>query len=345
MSNELLMELFEYYDFYSLFYSFNSLNSRIDNILYHCQVYVDFDKVNPIDFSDFLALTLPKINPKNIRSLNASKTHQITVLADDKSLVHFTYIQSLSLDTIGSSVIKQMVSRIHFSRLERVVLNKCTYSDIWPRFTHFLDSNRYQFLRTYKDLNNMIEKVTSISLIEHVTIRETNLYAFLNFLNQSTYLKYIKTTLDFDSDFPAPVFLSPIPCYHALTYLHLDIRCNYKDCTETMTYLFKCTPRISHLKVKATGLFYHPGVCDPMFWETVLSKYLEELKGLYLHALSYYYYNDVYISPRWKFLLDKEKVIEQIEKSNYWSSHQWKITFKSTMAISDKPYRIEFNVR
>jgi hypothetical protein len=69
MSNELFMEIFEYYDLYSLFYSFGSLNSRIDNILHHCQVSVDFDKVKLIDF---ISQILSKFNPKNIRSLHSS---------------------------------------------------------------------------------------------------------------------------------------------------------------------------------------------------------------------------------------------------------------------------------
>ncbi len=73
------MELFEYYDLYSLYYS----------ILPNCQVHVDFDRVQSIDF---LAHTLPKINPKNIRSLYDSKSDQISILAYDKSLIYFTYI-------------------------------------------------------------------------------------------------------------------------------------------------------------------------------------------------------------------------------------------------------------
>jgi hypothetical protein len=72
MSNELLMELFEYYDFHSLFNSYSSLNSRIDQIFHRCQYYVDLDYVKPFDFIHFLAHTLPKVNPKKIRSLSSS---------------------------------------------------------------------------------------------------------------------------------------------------------------------------------------------------------------------------------------------------------------------------------
>jgi len=75
MSNELFMEIFEYYDLYSLFYSFGSLNSRINNILYDCQVSVDFDQVKSIDFIDFISQTLSKFNPKNIRSLHSSNRY------------------------------------------------------------------------------------------------------------------------------------------------------------------------------------------------------------------------------------------------------------------------------
>jgi hypothetical protein len=120
MSNELLMEIFEYYDLYS----FSLLNSRIDNILYHCQVSVDFDQVKSIDFVHFITHTLPKFNPKNIRSFYASNPDQIEVLANDKSLMCFTQIRSLSLNNTQSNIIEYMFSRIHFSRVERVLLDK-----------------------------------------------------------------------------------------------------------------------------------------------------------------------------------------------------------------------------
>ena len=114
MPNELLMELFEYYDLYSLLISFSSLNSRLDNLLHHCQVHVDY--------VDFLAHTLPKFNAKNIRSLHASNSYEIGVLAYDKSLIYLTHIRSLSLNNTRSNIIERMVSRIHFSSLERVSL-------------------------------------------------------------------------------------------------------------------------------------------------------------------------------------------------------------------------------
>jgi hypothetical protein len=124
MSNELLMDLFEYYDLYTLFISFSSLNPRIDQLLRHCQVHVDLDLVQPTDFIRFLAHILPQVNAKNIRSLHASKAHQIKVLATDQSLDYFNHLRSLDLKHISSNLLQSMVSRISFSHLQRLKLDK-----------------------------------------------------------------------------------------------------------------------------------------------------------------------------------------------------------------------------
>jgi len=169
MSNELSMELFEYYDLYYLYYSFRSLNSLIDNILYHCEVFIDFDQVKPIDFVDFIRDILPKFNAKNIRSLHASNQYQIGVFAYDKSLLYLIHIRSISLNNIQLNIVEYMFSRIHFSRLERMLLDNCVnpYKKRWSCFKHLLDSNQYPFLRTYKDSCSMVEEATPVLLIEY----------------------------------------------------------------------------------------------------------------------------------------------------------------------------------
>ena len=123
MSNDLLMDLFEYYDLYALWISFSSLNFRIDHLLRHCHVHIDLDLVQPIDFVRFLAHMLPRVNAKNIRSLHASKAHQIEVLATDQSLDYFTHLRSLDLSRIPSNLLQSMVSRISFSHLQRLKLD------------------------------------------------------------------------------------------------------------------------------------------------------------------------------------------------------------------------------
>ncbi len=64
-----------------------------------------------------------------------------------------------------------MLSCVHFSRLERILLDRCgnPYWNTCSCCKHFLDSNQYQFLRTYKDYCPMIKDVTSVLLIEYVT--------------------------------------------------------------------------------------------------------------------------------------------------------------------------------
>ncbi|CAF4868939.1 unnamed protein product [Rotaria sp. Silwood1] len=277
MSNELLMEMFEYYDLYSLFFSFCSLNSRIDNILHYCQVSIDLDLVQPIDLVDFLAHTLSQINPKNIRSLHASKSHQIMVLAFDKSLIYFTYIRSLSLSNIQSSIIESMVSRIHFSHLERVLIDKCGIycNNIGSFFKHFLDSNQYHYLQTYKDFDSKTDNVTSVLLIEHLTMSSCTPCNFLNILNQSSYLKYVKTSLNFNDQYSEPIFIFPIPHYHALT--HLNLNWYRPACMKTIDYLFEYVPRIHHFKLQANVAYQREHV-EPIFWETFLRKNLAELK-------------------------------------------------------------------
>jgi hypothetical protein len=342
MSNELLMELFEYYDCYSLFFSFGSLNSRISNILYRCQVFVDLDRVQPIDFIDFFAHVLPQINPKNIRSLHASKSYQMMVLANDKSLIYFTSIRSISLIDIPLNVIEQMISRIHFSRLERVLIKKCgtEFLSTWSSFKHFLGSNRYNFLRTYKNCDSIIGKVTSVLLIEHLTTFSCTPCDFINILNQSPYLKYFRTNLNFKNQHLLPVFLSPIPCHHALT--HLNLNWYGQVCMRTIDYLFQYLPRIRHLQLNV-DMEHQAEYVEPIFWETFLRKHLGELKQLYL--LAYTHDDSSSTNPIWNCLINKESIIEQIEKSNYWSSHQWKATFDSSIPTpSDDVYWADFKV-
>ncbi|CAF2745973.1 unnamed protein product [Rotaria sp. Silwood2] len=200
MSNELLMKVFEYYDLYSLFSLFTSLNSRFDAFINRCQFYANLDCIKPINFVDFLVYILPRVNPCQIRSLHSSKSHQITLLAYDKSLVCFTHIRSLSLNEIPSSTVRYMVERIHFSRLERVLLNQCkgNWEDTWSFSEHFFNSNRYPFLKTYIDSNSMIGEGTSLLSIEHMTMSQLSCPSlFLNFLNRSPVLKYIRTQIEF----------------------------------------------------------------------------------------------------------------------------------------------------
>jgi hypothetical protein len=344
MSNELLMELFEYYDLYSLFYSFGSLNSRISNVIYHCDVSVDFDKIKPSDFIDFIHDIIPKFNTKKFRSLHSSIPYKTEVIANDKSLLYFTHIRSLSLDDIKLDVVKCMISRINFPRLERLSINEyqTKYSETQPVLKHFLDSNRYKYLRIYKDPSGITEEVTSVLLIEYVTFFGVSVPChFLNFLNQSPHLKYIKAKLSFSENTPKPVFLSPIPCYNTLTHLNLAL-CD-DICMETIAYLLKCVPRIRHLKVVGYSNT-SPESTDPKFWELYLSTYLLDLKRLslsiYVRALNP---SSVLV---WNYLMDKAEIIEQIKKSNYWSSHRWKTSFNSSRSTftDDNIYRAKFSV-
>jgi hypothetical protein len=136
----------------------------------------------------------------------------------------------------------------------------------------------------------------------------------------------MKAKLAFSNRYPKPVFLLPITCYNRLTHLNLILL--HKVCIETIVYLFKCVPRIYQLKLQA----HQNGrseLVDPLFWETVLSENLIELKRLFLH--SFIIEENSLINPLWNSLPDKKKANEQIEKSNYWSSNQWKATFNRSM--------------
>jgi len=85
----------------------------------------------------------------------------------------------------------------------------------------------------------------------------------------------------------------------------------------------------------------HPQLADPTFWETIFTKDLTELKRLFLNILIFD--SDHLHSPMWNLLADEEKVIERINKSNYWSSHQWKTTFSSSLSTSQTHWA-KFNV-
>src|SRR5262249_35454722 len=149
----------------------------------------------------------------------------------------------------------------------------------------------------------------------------------LNFLNQSPCLKYIKIQLFFGNPYREPIFLSPIPHHNTLT--HLNLRLSNAVCMKTIIYLFKCVPRLYHLKLHVIST-WNLQLIEPTFWETAFSTYLIELKRLSLNVFMFntYYSTD----PVWNLLPDEKEVIKQIKKSNYWSSHQWKITFRSGLS-------------
>jgi hypothetical protein len=104
---------------------------------------------------------------------------------------------------------------------------------------------------------------------------------------------------------------------------------------KTIVYLFQCLPQIYSLKLKVDE-HHQPEFIDPIFWETHLSKNSIRLKRLSLFAFAFDYNppNDLI----WNCVTDKDKVLKQIEKSNYWSAHQWKIEFDSGTPTSERSY-------
>ncbi len=240
------------------------------------------------------------------------------------------------MNNIQLDIVEYIFSRIHFSRLERILLDKCVneYMKKWSCFKHLFDSNRYQFIRTYKDPCPMIQEVTSVLLIEYAKFSgESNPCDFLNFLNQSPCLKSIETQLFFSNEFTIPVFLSPIPYHNTLTHLNLQLM--NQVCMKTTVYLIKCVPQICYLKLKIEPSG-DPELADPTFWETLLSQYLMKLKRLSLKA--FIFNRNVSVNPIWNFLKDKQEVFKRIEESNYWSSHQWGTKFNSGMGVAGSEY-------
>jgi len=148
-----------------------------------------------------------------MNKIHASNPYQIGLLADDKSLLYFTHIRSLSVNNIHSDIVEYMFSYIHFFRLERFLFSKCkgNYFKKCLIFRYLLNSNRYPFLRTYKDSCNVIRDITSKLSIEYVIFYRPSLVQnFFNFLNQSPCLKYIKAPLYFRHYYSEPLFLSSI---------------------------------------------------------------------------------------------------------------------------------------
>ena len=326
MSNELLMDLFEYYDLYTLFMSFSSLNSRIDHLLRHCQVHVDLDLVQPTDFIRFLAHILPQVNVKNIRSLHASKEHQIKVLADDQSLDYFNQLHSLDLSHIPSNLLQSMVSRISFSHLQRLKLDihEGKQTKRWSYSQYFLDSNNCHRLRTYNDVKGTLANIPSVLSIEHLTIGSCTPHHFLSILKQSPYLKCFRTALDFTNRSPHFVASYPVPCSHALTQLHISPYGSSQ--LSALIYLLQCVPRLRHLRLRAQ-LEGQPDCVDPVFWQTFFHTHLLELKQLSLcvDTIDCNSSNN----PIWNYLTDSEAIAKQMAKSNYWSCQRWKATFRS----------------
>lgn len=326
MSNELLMDLFEYYDLYTLLISFSSLNSRIDHLLRHCQVHVDLDLVQPTDFIRFLAHILPQVNAKNIRSLHASKAHQIKVLTDDQSLDYFNHLRSLDLKHISSNLLQSMVSRISFSHLQRLKLDITEDKErkTWSYSQHFLDSNNCHHLRTYNDVEGTVENIPSVLSIGHLNIGSCTPHNFLTVLRRSPSLKCFRTGLDFSNRSPRFVASYPIPCFHALTQLHLSPY-GYSQLS-ALIYLLQCVPRLRHLRLRAQ-LEGQPDCVDPIFWEKFFHTHLLELEHLSLCVDTID--SNSSNNPIWDYLTDNEAIDKQMAKSNYWSCQRWKATFRS----------------
>jgi len=141
-------------------------------------------------------------------------------------------------------------------------------------------------------------------------------------------LKYIKAPLYFRTFYSETQYLSPLRQHNTLTHLNVDLL--GAVCAKTTVYLFQCLPRLYHLTLNLESN-QNPELADPLFWETVFSKYSTELKQLSLNAVitDRYLWDDFLWNP----VAKEEKVIERITKSNYWSSHQWKATFKSIVTI------------
>ena len=324
ISNELLMVLFEYYDLYSLFYSFSSLNSRIDQILYRCNAHIDLDQVRPIDFIHFLSRLLPTINTKKIRSLKSSEPEQISILAHDQCLQYFQFIRSLSLKKSRMSIIQEMIRRMGFPHLERVSFDYIENDNLSSAslFQHFMDPNRFRFLRIYKDKYSEIDSGTSLLPIEYLSVNEcAHSTDFFNFLKRAPFLKSIKIAFGFTS-YPEPILFSSIATHDTL--IHVDVIMVEHFNEELIIHLFKSLPRLRRLKLRS-----FPNSCPrlvvPFFWETSFSIYLTDLQEIYLDAFTTI--DIASMNLHWNALLNTEEVREKINKSNYWSSRGWKPIF------------------
>jgi hypothetical protein len=292
-------------------------------------VHVDLDLVQPTDFIRFLAHILPQFNAKNIRSLHASKAHQIKVLAADQSLDYFNHLRSLDLKHISSNLLHSMVSRISFSHLQRLKLDihEDQHTKQWSYSQHFLDSNKCHRLRTYNDVEGTLDNIPSVLSIEHLTIGSCAPHNFLTILRKSPSLKCFRTGLDFTNRSLRFVASFPIPCSHALTQLHISPY-GYSQLSAVI-YLLQCVSRLRHLRLRAK-FEGQPDCVDPVFWETFFHTHLLELKQLLLcvDTIDYNSSNN----PIWNYLTNSEAIAKQMAKSNYWSCQRWKATFRSSPA-------------
>ncbi len=284
---------------------------------------------------------LPKINVNNIRSLKDSNPHHIGIIAYDKCLIYLNNIRSLNLKNIKIEIIKDMVSRIDFNRLERVIFNRIDGDNNWSLFKHFVESNQYPYLRTYQDEISLIGNVESLLSIEHALlfgVEYVNPINFFNFLNRCPNLKSIRILTDFRDEYVQSGISFPIPLYNTITHLDLMIFGYFNE--KIILYLFKNVSQVHRLKLRC---FPHncPQLVDPSFWEICFSIYLVRLKRFYLDTFTVI--NTQSIDAHWNFLLNKEEICQKLEKSTYWSSHGWKPTyFAGKSTSSDDSYSVGF---
>jgi hypothetical protein len=342
MSNEVLMEIFEYYDFYSLFFSFSSLNARFNALFTRCYAGIDIDCIAPNAFIHFLGQIVPQINNYHIQSLRASNIHQMFILAHDDSLFHFTRIRSLRLCNIPPNIIRIMVERVHFYRLEHISLdqNRTQLHFDWYPSKHFLDSNRYPWLRTYSDsLMWLLDGTTLLSSLEHIRMDSASSSDnFFNLLRRSPRLKSFQTQFCLEPyEYSSS---STMYAHNALTSLHLKLGWDFH--MSTIMYLFQSTPRVRKLTFTTSGNHYYT-VVDPHWWENVLSKHLPELKQLYLQVSSHKNYAPH--DPHWPVDLEEHTVRQQIETSPFWCTRTWQLTYEKQIPTAEHNYhRAAFSV-
>ena len=262
----------------------------------------------------------------NIRSLQASKAHQIKVLAPDQSQDYFDHLRSLDLKHISSNLVQSMVSRISFPHLQRLKLDISEDDErkTWSYSQHFLDANNCHRLRTYNDVEGIMDNIPSVLSVEHLSISGCTAHHFLTILGRSPSLKCFRTGLDFTNRSLRFVASFPIPCFHALTQLHV-IPYGYSQLS-VLIYLLQCVPRVRHLRLRAQ-LEGQPDCVDPVFWEKFFHTHLLELKQLSLcvNTIDSGSSNN----PIWNYLKDSEAIAKQMAKSNYWSGQRWKATFRN----------------
>ncbi|CAF1555270.1 unnamed protein product [Didymodactylos carnosus] len=307
MPNDLFMELFDYFDAYSIYQSFFGLNYRLNQIISHCQMYVDYHRITSSEKQKWF---LENLIINRIRSLKLTNLNQI------KFQYQLSSLQTLIFIAMNANDIKQILNSnlIPLQQLKFVSVNNCDggkkdKDDVCKLLLseHMLMLKECKLEFKYGTSFKYITP-TPLLQIERLTINWcslTNLIRLFPYLPNIKYLKVCIQRRDI-----APFQSSSIVSLNNIKELHITI---FDGTYERIIRLLKCceSSKLTRLKLYFFTNIY--SMIDGKQWESILTQYVPYLITINLDVM-FSKYNVLVTSINIDDLLLKYHWIDKHEK-------------------------------